>query len=93
MLEGACQGRMEHLLWLERLCSALWVSSFPIDTWHFKRGLAAVSEEVIPEGWGSATLPSVFITSAQWEAHSRCIRGPIQSSGVLGMKQLALVLL
>lgn len=50
----------------ERLCSALWVPSFPIDTWHFKRGLAAVSEEVTPKRWRSAALPSVFMTSAQW---------------------------
>lgn len=50
-----------------RLWSAFWVPSCPVDTWHFKRGLAALSpDEVTPGRWGSAALPSVFMISAQW---------------------------
>lgn len=72
MLEGACQGRMEHLLWLERLCSALWVPSFPIDTRHFKRGLATVSEEVTPQKMGEC-LPSLCLHDLS--TVGRCIQG------------------
>lgn len=77
-----------------RLWSALWVPSCPVDTWHFKRGPAALSpDEVTPRRWGSAALPSVCMTSAHWGGAFKVYLGSDSSSGDLGIKQLASVLL
>lgn len=49
---------MEHLLWLEKALLSSVGPFRPGDTWHFKRGLAALSPQVVtPRRWGSALPP------------------------------------
>lgn len=72
-----------------RLWSALWVPSCPVDTRHFKRGLAALSSHVVTPRSGVPPFPPV---SAGPQPSGKVYLVSDSVLGLLGIKQLALVL-
>lgn len=90
MLGGACRGRMERLLWLEK---ALVSSVGPFLSrrhWHFKRGLAALSPQVVTPQKMGFRPPSPVSAELQPSGKVYLVSDAIW--GLWDIKQLALVL-